>query len=65
MLPMHLHLMRQLAFMYHPILARALTNGVQQLWSSSKKAQVLSRSHTQNEAQIDHPKGISWLLVAV
>ena len=31
----------------------------------SKKAQVLSRSHVQNEAQIDHPKRISWLLVAI
>ena len=31
----------------------------------SKKVQVLSHSHTQNEAQIDHPKRISWLLVAV
>ena len=60
--PTHLQLMR------YSILARALMNGFQQLvygWSSQQKAQVLSRSCAQNGAQIDHPKRIFWLLVAV
>ena len=61
--PTHLQLMR------HSILARAPRNGFQQVASTvglpNKKAQVLSQSHAQNEAQIDHPQRISWLLVAI
>ena len=66
--PMHLRLMRQLA-----VNARSYPSMCTDEWRPtvstvgllSKIAQMLSRSHAQNEAQIDHPKRISWLLVAI
>ena len=66
--PTHLRLMRQLAVnasSYPSTCTDEWRPTVSTVGLPSEKAQMLSRSHAQNEAQIDDPKRISWLLVAI
>ena len=68
MLPAHLWLMHQLvvnASTYPSTCTDKWLPTVSPLSLPSEKVQVLSCSHAQNKAPIDHPQRISWLLVAI